>query len=270
MFEPPQRGVRAFAFPSRGPSTPSVVAWASSSSDDVRPVVFRRSGPVVDPDPEPAPALEPEIALEASHVPSGPAPEPPAAFEEHAPPEELGEPSAETPLPWLDLPAPSLRPHDAAPIAEQLLETAGAIEERAALREAAAALTRARETVLANVEAELLELAVDIATVLIEDELATRPALHRTLVRAALAAVEPGDGVKVRASRATYEALLEAFDSATVDHGARRVQVELDDTVEGLGAVVQAGGGRVDGRVHIRIEALRRVLLDARRSRDAA
>lgn len=142
--------------------------------------------------------------------------------------------------------------------------------KKAALQDAAGALLRARANVLADVENELLELAVDIATVLVEDELSSRPELHRTLVRAALAAVEPSEALKVRASRATYEALLEAFDSATVEHGARRVQVELDDTVEGLGAVVQSGGARVDGRVQNRIDTLRRALVDARRTRDVA
>jgi hypothetical protein len=251
-----------FAFPSRGGAAPAVVAWAAPAGDEVRTVAFRRKGE--ERAAHAAAPAAPEPAREAA--PKQATPPPPPAEVVHEPPIP---PAAD--VPWLDLPAASVAPGAAGlPPVGPLLPSVTLEEERAALSEAASALVRARTGVLSEVESELLELAVDIATVLIEDELASRPELHRSLVRAALAAVEPGEGVKVRASRATYEALLEAFDSATVEHGAHRVQVELDDTVEGLGAVVQSGGARVDGRVGTRIEALKRALIDARRSRDAA
>jgi len=263
LFERRTRDVRPFAFPSRedAPRTESAIPWAVQPGESVRSVRFRPrgEGPVraeTEPPPPPPPPIEPPAEAAAT---------PPPVEEEVA-----AEPRAES-VPWLDLPPASSRPHPAMPPElGPLLPDPELEAKKVALGEAASALLRARANVLADVESELLELAVDIATVLVEDELASRPELHRALVRAALAAVEPSEGMKIRASRATYEALLEAFDSATVEHGARRVQVELDDTVEGLGAVVQASGARVDGRVHSRIETLKRALIDARRSRDVA
>lgn len=139
-----------------------------------------------------------------------------------------------------------------------------------ALREAAQALTRARADVLSGVEGEVLTLAVDIATVLLEDELETRPELHRALVRAALRHVEPSAGVRVRASRVTYDALLQAFDEAAVDAGRGRVAVELDPSLDGAGVVVDVDGASIDGRVEPRLEMLRAALDEARRARRAA
>lgn len=223
----------AHAFPTRTtPVTSAVVAWARPSAPEVRPFTFGLAAP------EPVPAFVPE-------------------------PEPVPEPiSMPAPAPVVAAPPPSLPPPPAEP--------AYPPDELIALAKAASALMKARREILSDVEGELLQLAVDIATVLVEDEIANRPDLHRSLVRSALSSVDPDTDVRVRASRATYEGLLEAFDSATVDSGRGRVQVELDDTLEGLGVVVQAGGATIDGRVHRRLETLRRALVDARRSRDAA
>jgi vacuolar-type H+-ATPase subunit E/Vma4 len=225
--------------------------------------------------------VEPARLGQSPVMPAAPSPASPPGLVDEPEPFEQGlelsmERASSRPSPRRLTPSASVRPASLrpsmAPAPTQPEPSKVTMDENQlrALKEAAEALLRARAQVLSDVESELLELAVDMATVLVEDELASRPELHRALVRAAVGTIEPGAQLKVRASRATYEALLEAFDSSVVETGRGRVQVELDDTLDGLGAVVSAGGATVDGRVHRRLETLRRALIDARRSRDAA
>lgn len=222
--------------------------WASAASAGVRVVELGRPRAAAAAVPLPTP-VGPDLASNAAVV------EEPRLVADPAP-------STLAPAPVDEAPPVRNVPSIAPPTRD-----AGVERE---LREAALALVRARPDVLASVESELLALAVDIATVLVEDELSRRPELHRALVRAALDGLEPGGGVRVRATRATYDALLEAFDQASVDAGRGRVSVELDASLEGAGAIVDVQGASIDGRAAPRLEALRGALEHALRSRQAA
>lgn len=256
----PPADVVAHAFPVRGQAVRlSRPPWARSLPTSVERAHLGQ-------------AIPPGATFSSSHENQPGVVDEPEPFEQGLElPMELpsSRPEPRRPTPSASVRPTSIRP-SMAPIPPESPKATMDENQLRALKEAAEALLRARAQVLSDVESELLELAVDMATVLVEDELASRPELHRALVRAAVGTIEPGAQLKVRASRATYEALLEAFDSSVVETGRGRVQVELDDTLDGLGAVVSAGGATVDGRVHRRLETLRRALIDARRSRDAA
>ena len=224
-------------------------AWAVSTAARVRALAF---GPR--PSPEPAPAAVPDL--------------------DPCPQTSRGVAST------VDVDEPTPAADSTAIVAPELGRTGasavGAVTPpttegpHRALREAAAALERARGEVLSVVTDEILALAVDIASVLVEDELSHRPELHRTLVRAALDGLEPGPGLRVRATRATYESLLEAFGQASIDAGRGRVAVELDASLEGVGAIVDVRGASIDARVEPRLRALRVALEHAQRTRHAA
>lgn len=234
MSEP---AVTRYAFPTRdaAPAPNGVPAWAAPPRSEVRTIALGRAAA-----PAAAIALPPPVVEVAPSIAQS---DPPPVV---AAPTPTAPPRAATVPPEVERPS-----------------------ERA-LVEAARALERARPEILATIEGELLELAVDIATVLVEDELSRRPELHRALVRAALDGIDPGPGVRVRASRATYEALLEAFDRAAVDAGRGRVNVELDASLDGHGAVVDVEGASIDGRIGPRLAALRTAFEQALRTRKAA
>lgn len=105
-----------------------------------------------------------------------------------------------------------------------------------------------------------VKLALSIAEIVIEDELRARPELHSKLVRAAMATLDDAGAAKVRASRESYEAILETFGGPRVDAGNVKVEVSLDESLEGLGVVIEHGDTKVDGRIATRLESIARAL----------
>jgi len=127
----------------------------------------------------------------------------------------------------------------------------------------------ARSRALVAVEEQLLELAVQLAEVLVDHEITRDPQIHAALVRAALAAIEGTQPSVVRASRAAYAAIVETFGAPSVEVDGTAVAILLDARLEGLGVVVESHDSRVDGRVAERLRAALRAMQDERRSREA-
>lgn len=144
--------------------------------------------------------------------------------------------------------------------------TAEMLQARAELVEAITDLALARERAVAELEPEVLDLAVFIASAVLEEELTVRPELHMRLVRSALAALSPGGTARIRASRASYQALVDHYGSPRVDVDGVRLDVTLDAALEGYGVMVEREAERVDGRIGPRLERVRKALADARRA----
>jgi hypothetical protein len=138
-------------------------------------------------------------------------------------------------------------------------------EAVAAFARAAIELAAARQTALAEVEHQLLELSVSIASVIIEREIETHPDLHGKLARAALSALTTSGTPTLRASRESYGAILDVFGEPFVELDGAKVRVELDPSLEGLGVVAETAHVRVDGRVTERLRMVLRAMEDERR-----
>jgi len=134
-----------------------------------------------------------------------------------------------------------------------------------AVVEHAAASRRA----LAAVEEQLLELSVQLAEVLVEREIERDPALLGTLARAALASLDGIEPVSVRASRASYGAIVDTFGGPAIEFEGVQVRVVLDTKIEGVGVVVEGPDTRVDGRVADRLRSALRAMQDERARRES-
>ena len=165
---------------------------------------------------------------------------------------------------------PSLAPSNEAPP----LATGPSANERpslaapavpAALIEATEALATARTELLAHAEGELVELAVEIARSILGAELESRPELHRALVRAGLELLGGETTPRVRLSPESFDAILTATGSRTIEAHGQRIELEPDPSVRGAGALLDAGSASVDGRLDTRLERVRAALLVARR-----
>ena len=157
-------------------------------------------------------------------------------------------------------PAPTAPPSVAPPVRDLHAE---------AFARAVAEHVTARSRALMAVEEQLLELAVQLAEVIVEYEITRDPQIHGVLVRAALAAIEGTQPSVVRASRAAHAAIVETFGEPTVQVDGTSVSIVLDARLEGLGVVVESHDSRVDGRVAERLRAALRAMQDERRSREA-
>lgn len=134
-----------------------------------------------------------------------------------------------------------------------------------AFARAAADLGAARAQILASVEGQLLELALAIASSIIEREIELDPELHQGLARAALATLGSAPGARLRASREAHAAIVAALGSPVVTADGIEVQLTMDPTLEGLGCIAENEHTRVDGRVGERLRAVLRSLEDERR-----
>jgi len=129
----------------------------------------------------------------------------------------------------------------------------------------AVALGAAREQVLAAAERELIELAVTIASAIIEREVAIDPALQGTLARAALEAIGDAGNATLRASEQAHDAIVAALGGSHVVADGVHVEIKRDATLQGLGCVLDSDSVRVEGRVTERLRAVLRALLDEHR-----
>jgi vacuolar-type H+-ATPase subunit E/Vma4 len=132
--------------------------------------------------------------------------------------------------------------------------------EQQAFATAALELASLRARVLSNAESQLLELAVQVAEVIIEREVERDPAVHEAFARAAVAALGDTRHAKVRVSRQAFKAISEIHGEEAVDVDGVRVEMMLDNSLEGLSVVAESGASRVDGRVSERLGAVLRAL----------
>ena len=153
------------------------------------------------------------------------------------------------PMPNTDLPPPP------APAAEPLTP-----EEQEAFALAALELASLRARTLLNVESEVLELAVAIASAIIEREVKLDPAMYEQLARSAVAVLGDTSHAKLRVSRAAHRAISEIHGEPAVDVDGVRVELTLDNSLEGLSVVAESGASRVDGRVSERLAAVLRAM----------
>lgn len=138
--------------------------------------------------------------------------------------------------------------------------------EQAAFVHAALEIASLRARLLSNTESQLLDLSVTIAEALIERAVEQDPSLHHAFARAAVAALGDTSAAKLRVSRDAFRAITELHGEEAVEVDGVRVELMLDNSLEGLSVVAESGASRVDGRVRERLAAvLRAISADHRR-----
>jgi hypothetical protein len=133
-------------------------------------------------------------------------------------------------------------------------------EEQEAFAQAALDLGALRARILSGVENELLGLAVHIAQAIIEREVTLDATLHKTLARTAVLALGDTQAARLRVSRAAYRAISELYGQAAIDVDGVRVEVSMDNSLDALSVVAEAGPSRVDSRMSERLAAVLRAM----------
>lgn len=197
----------------------------------------------------------------------------PEAYEHHAPPgrDSIAPPPRRSSLPpRMSAPPPSVvitRP-PRLPSEKPLPPPAITPAEQEAFALAALEIGSLRARILASAETELLELAVSIAEAIIEREIERDPAIHATLAKAAVAALGDTSHARLRVSRTAHRAITQIHGEAAVDVDGVRVELTLDNSLEGLSVVAESGASRVDGRVSERLSAVLRAIEADHRRKD--
>jgi hypothetical protein len=138
-------------------------------------------------------------------------------------------------------------------------------EQREAFTNAALELAIARAATLSVLEGQLLDLSIEIAESLIERELEHAPELHTTLARAAMASLGDAEKVSMRTSPNAYEAICQTLGGPEAMVNGVHVMVHADDSIPGLGCIVDGENVRIDATVAERLRAVRRAFEDERR-----
>jgi flagellar assembly protein FliH len=138
-------------------------------------------------------------------------------------------------------------------------------EQRQAFTNAALELAIARSATLSVLEGQLLDLSIEIAESLIEREIEHDPELHSTLARAALASLGDSDRVTLRTSPDAFEAICQQLGGSETTLSGVHVTVHADDTIPGLGCIVDGESVRIDATVAERLRAVRRAFEEQRR-----
>lgn len=213
---------------------------------------------------QPAPAPAPQAA------PPAPAPAPQRAAAEPAP-AEPGEQDHNLEV-WSKLPPPprlgSLIPGARSappPAAANDISLELLHEQREAFTNAALELAIARAATLAVMEGQLLDLSLEIASALIERAVEQEPELHTRLARAALASLGDSDRVTLRTSPDAFEAICQTLGGPEATLSGVHVAVHADDSIPGLGCIVDGESVRIDATVAERLRAVRRAFEDERR-----
>ncbi|MET0339906.1 MAG: FliH/SctL family protein [Polyangiales bacterium] len=134
---------------------------------------------------------------------------------------------------------------------------------------AALELGSLRARILLQAETQVLELAVAIAEAIIERQVELDPAIHETLARAAVAVLGDTSTAKLRVSRAAYKVISELHGEPAVDVEGVRVEMSIDNSLDGLSVVAESGASRVDGRLSERLGAVLRAIEAEHRRKDA-
>jgi flagellar biosynthesis/type III secretory pathway protein FliH len=144
------------------------------------------------------------------------------------------------------------------------------MEQREAFTHAALELALARAATLSVLEGQLLDLSIEIAESLIERELEQQPELHTTLARAALASLGDAERVTLRTSPSAFEAICQTLGGPETTVSGVHVVVHADETIPGLGCIVDGENVRIDATVAERLRAVRRAFEDERRKKAEA
>lgn len=147
---------------------------------------------------------------------------------------------------------------------EQILQEMAA--EREASRNAAqrvvAQALREREKMLAELEPELVKLALAIAKKVIHAELKQSPDLVVQLAKAALQKVNGTSEVTIRvhpSQKGILEEQREQLDSEGFEY--RLINIEADPAIEPGGCIVDTGAGYVDAQISQQLKSLEGALL---------
>lgn len=266
MFERRRTSIRPVTFRAVTTPKPAAPAWMVRDDEVVTKAAFPRAGASADPastassshasgseaPPESGEHLTP-AALEAV------SPEPVAA--EAAPVVEARPVSIAPPPRIASIPPPRLAS----------IPPAAPAGPPPALLEALQALTSARDEAFARTTDEMISLAVDLARVLVDAELESRPELHHTLVRAALDVLGEGASPRIRVAPDAFDAMVASLGGRTFEWHGRRLELEVDHSLTGPGAVLELGDGRVDAMLDSRLASVRAALVRAQGSgREAA
>jgi hypothetical protein len=154
------------------------------------------------------------------------------------------------PVPVISLPAPPRRPDT---LIDDLIPRADE-EAVAAIRDAVQGLLAARETVFAESEREVIELARLVAERVIARELSLDPSVITGLVREGLSALSIKDRVVIRLGSFFDEVCPEV--RASVARLGIEAQVEIDPSVGIYGCVIQTEWGQVDESIEQRLRTM--------------
>jgi hypothetical protein len=133
--------------------------------------------------------------------------------------------------------------------------------------DAAIDLASARAKVLILVEAQLLDLSIEIASAILDREISADPDLHLAMAREAIRSLGDPATAVLRASTVAVNAIRDVHPDATVEVDGVRVEIRTDPTIEGLGCIVENDLMRVDARIGERLRSVRRAMEDERRRR---
>jgi flagellar assembly protein FliH len=118
------------------------------------------------------------------------------------------------------------------------------------LETCARCITDARETVLSDVEQQLVDLVMQIATQVIHDEVTQRPELITFQVQTAILRVKEDGMMTVRVNPLMLETLREASSHILVTLGpAARLHFEPDASIAPGGCIVETTQQIVDARI---------------------
>ncbi len=262
MFERRSTSVRPVAFRAVTAPKAALPTWMVREDELVTKAAFPRAG---------APSLASRDELEPEAARSS---EAPPESGEHLAPAALAEPET-APVqaaPAPELPAtPAPRLASIPPPRRASIPPAPPAGPPPALTDALQALASAREEALARTTDEMLSLAVDLARVLVDAELESRPELHHTLVRAALDVLGEGTSPRIRVAPDAFDAMVASLGGRTFEWHGRRLELEVDHSLTGPGAVLELGDGRVDAMLDSRLASVRAALVRAQGSgREAA
>lgn len=217
--------------------------WLRPGSLSVRPAPFARDDQHGE--QEPAAPMHAEHSVEAAPAVEAPAP---PMRRSSFPPRRSMFPQASV----------SRMPPPMAPL--PVIEEPKFTEEQEAFAQAALDLAALRARVLSGVENELLGLAVHIAQAIIEREVTLDPSLHKVLARTAVLALGDTQAARVRVSRTAYRAITELYGEGAIDVDGVRVEMSMDNTLDALSVVAEAGPSRVDSRMSERLAAVLRAM----------
>ncbi len=122
-------------------------------------------------------------------------------------------------------------------------------------------LKRARGSLDAKYEAELVRLSVKVAEKIIGEELRTRPETIVSIVRECLRGVRHEQSLTVRVSPEEREEVLRQVESLTREVGLRNIQVTADTSVSRGGCIVESERGIVDARLETQLRRLGDILI---------
>lgn len=151
---------------------------------------------------------------------------------------------------------------------KQALKEVEVIREQK-LAEAEAVLLQAQEErkrLIAAVEPEMISLAVAIAEKILHRELASHPEYVTGIVREALQQVN-GQKAVIKVHERFLQPVKELWEEINPNNGnGKNWEVEVDNTVEPGGCVIETGAGYIDAQLSTQLGAIREALEQVKNS----